>query len=48
MLCPEGDGEDLAPLGEDFGEGERPIVIEGDRGMRGYTSEMRGTGRAQG
>lgn len=41
MLCPEGDGEDLAPLGEDFGEGERAMeIVKGYRGMRGYRVQV--------
>jgi hypothetical protein len=42
VLCPEGEGEDLAPLGEDLGgEGERPIGSGRRlyRGMRGYRVE---------
>jgi hypothetical protein len=34
VVCPEGDGEDLAPPGEDLGDGVWSIGIEGDLGMK--------------
>jgi hypothetical protein len=43
VLCPVGDGEDRAPLGEDFGDGERPIAMVGnDRGMDQGDGGVRG------